>query len=302
MPSNKLLSAASAALLGFVVQNACCKIAYAKPKAGACAEAYEAAQELRKAAKLRRAEEMLLVCAEPSCGKFMHRECTQWLEQLHDEMPSVIFSAKDAAGTALSDVRVSLDGVLLTSALDGSAIAVDPGVRKFRFEAEGQPEVVREVTILPRQQERSIEVLIARKTKEPDAAELDSSSDVAASERPAAASNRSIAPYVVGGVGVLGMVGFGVLATLAKSEHEQLPKCLPDCEQAKIERVGTLYATANVSLGIGIVGLGTATVLFLTSSGSSEARTARPSRKAKLQAFDVRHTREGVYAELRGRF
>jgi hypothetical protein len=109
-------------------------------------------------------------------------------------------------------------------------------------------------------------------------------------------------PYVVGGIGVLGVVGFGVLGALAKNEHAELRKCSPDCSRAEVERVSTLYAVANISFGAGVVGLGTAAVLLLTSRDSSETSKSRSPRKTKLEAIDVRRTRGGVFAELRGRF
>jgi hypothetical protein len=302
MPANKLLIAATTCLLGFAVTFGSCKRAHAKPKGESCAGAYESAQELRKRAKLQRAQEMLLLCARESCGKFMHGECRVWLEQLQQEMPSVIVSAKDSSGAPLHDVQVSLDGMALTPAPNGAAVSLDPGLHEFRFNAEGHAEVLHEVDILPGQQNQPLEVRFAREEQHSvKGADTMPAREVAVDDS-ATGSSRSSVPYVVGGVGVLGVVGFGVFGALAKNEHAQLRQCSVDCSRAQVERVSTLYAVANVSFGVGVVGLGTAAVLLLTSRDSSEASRSRPSSQARLEAIDVRQTRGGAFAELRGSF
>jgi hypothetical protein len=304
MPGNKLVGSAIALLFGFAaVQGACCKRAHAKPKDDTCAAAYETAQEFRKAAKLLRAKEMLEVCARESCGKFIHRECTGWLEQLRHDLPSVILSVKDATGAPLEDVEVTIDGVLVTSALNGVAITIDPGLREFRFNAKGHAEMLQQVNILPGQQSRPIEVRVGEPADESRVTEPDlRHTDRAAKNDGAAGSSNSIAPYVIGGIGVLGLVGFGVLGTLGRNAHQELRQCFPECARANVDRVSTLYAAANVSLGVGVVGVGAATVLLLTSRSSSTTRSTGLSRSAKLRTIDVRQTRGGVFAELRGSF
>jgi hypothetical protein len=297
MPGNQLLRRAFAVLLGFVtIQGACCKRAHGKPKADGCATAYESAQELRKAGELLRAQEALEVCAQDSCGNFMHRECTVWLEQLQQELPSVILSAKDAEGAPLQNVEVSVDGVPLSSALNGAAIVVDPGLREFRFNVKGRVEISQRVNIREGEHERPIEVRFG-------AVAADSSPPDAAPEKILpAGSGRSPAPYVIGGIGVLGLAGFGVLGALAKNAQRELQQCLPECAPTHADGVSNLYAAANVSFGVGILGIGTATVLLLTSPGSAKAPASRRSQSTKLQAIDVRQTRGGVLAELRGSF
>lgn len=298
MAGNEFQARAFAVLLGFVtIQGVYCKPAHGKPKAEACAAAYEAAQELRKAAKLLSAQEALEACAQQSCGSFVRRECTVWLEQLQQDLPSVILSARDAAGAPLENVEVSLDGAPLTAALNGAAIALDPGLREFRFNIKGRVEISQRVNILEGQQNRPIEVRFGT-----PAAAAPNPADAPSEKTPPPGSGRSPAPYVIGGIGLLGVAGFGVLGALAKNAQREMQQCLPDCAPANADRVSTLYAAANVSLGVGILGIGTATVLLLTSQGSARTPERRPAQRRKLQAIDVRQTRGGVVAELRGNF
>jgi hypothetical protein len=159
------------------------------------------------------------------------------------------------------------------------------------------------LNILEGQQDVPVEVRLRERADQAAVTKADSRRAKAAPENDVVVgASSSNARYVIGGVGVLGFVGFAVLGTLGRNAQRELGACLPDCARADVERVSTLYATANVSLGVGIVGIGTATVLLLTSRGSSEARPTRPSASRKLHAVDVRQTRGGLFAELRGSF
>jgi hypothetical protein len=75
-------------------------------------------------------------------------------------------------------------------------------------------------------------------------------------------------PRVVGGatligVGVVGLAGFTWLGLSARSEEKDLQDCKP-CTQARIDSVHTRYVLANISLGVSVVALGSATWLLLT--------------------------------------
>ena len=313
MHRSKLLTSATAVLFA-VAFAAYCKRAQAQPKGDACADAYESAQEFRKASKLKSTEEMLSACAQKSCGKFLYHECSVWLKELRHDMPSVILSVSDdATGASVDDVQVSIDGAPLTSALNGKAIAVDPGLHEFRFNAKGHATVSQQVNIRKGHQERRLAIRLparSERSTSKDAPDRDTSdrdtSDQAAAEPRPRGSSKSSAPYVIGSVGLLGMVGFGVFGALAKSEHAEVRECLPTCPRAQLARVSTFYTTANISLGVGIVGLGTAAVLFLTSGGSAkkpkETRESKPSDKTRIAGIDVRRTDGGMFAELRGSF
>jgi hypothetical protein len=98
-----------------------------------CADAYEKAQTLRDGNQFVRAREQLRICARPACTRFIARDCTAWLVEIEPRIPSVVFFAKDAAGTDLSNVTVSMDGAVLTQQLDGHAIEVDAGKHTFTF-------------------------------------------------------------------------------------------------------------------------------------------------------------------------
>jgi hypothetical protein len=99
-----------------------------------CTAAYDQAQSLRDAHKLREAREQLRICSQSSCTAFIAKDCTQWLDEVERSLPTVVLSAKDGAGRDLLQVRVSVDGQPLVEALDGKAVAIDAGPHTFRFE------------------------------------------------------------------------------------------------------------------------------------------------------------------------
>jgi hypothetical protein len=74
--------------------------------------------------------------------------------------------------------------------------------------------------------------------------------------------------YVAGGLGVAGLVGFGVLGALNNSKFSSLESkcpndhCPPNLAD-DIDQGRTLQTFANVSLVVGIAGLGTSVTLFL---------------------------------------
>jgi hypothetical protein len=83
--------------------------------------------------------------------------------------------------------------------------------------------------------------------------------------------------YISGGVGLAGMAAFTIFGLVNNSTYSDLEAECPDrnCPErlADTAESGRTYQTlANVGLGVGIVGVGTAVVLLL-SGGSAEANT-----------------------------
>jgi hypothetical protein len=84
-----------------------------------------------------------------------------------------------------------------------------------------------------------------------------------------------LAAAVVGGVGAVGFAYFGLTA---RSADEGLDACTPHCEPSAVDAIKRDYVLANVSLGVGVVGALTASVLWLTSprvSGRPESASSR---------------------------
>jgi hypothetical protein len=68
-----------------------------------------------------------------------------------------------------------------------------------------------------------------------------------------------------------------------------------------VSHVKNLYLGANVSLGVGLVALGTATWLYLRSGGQKEA-VASQKKKSSGYAVGVAPVRAGALASVGGAF
>src|SRR5437762_1726433 len=118
-----------------------------------CVENHVKAQVLRTDAKLVQTREKLLACSR-SCPNVIQSDCTRWLEEVENLIPSLIVRAK--AGTNdIIDARLFIDDKLVATTLDGHEMSLDPGPHRVRLEsAEGQEQ--RDVLLVAGEQGRSV--------------------------------------------------------------------------------------------------------------------------------------------------
>src|SRR5687768_9589040 len=60
-----------------------------------CVAASEKAQQLRNANKLSEAREQLAICGRSECPKLVVQDCTEWMKELIQSLPSIVPGAKD---------------------------------------------------------------------------------------------------------------------------------------------------------------------------------------------------------------
>jgi hypothetical protein len=126
-----------------------------------CIAAFEAAQSLRADSKLTQAIPKFAVCARDVCPRSMQKACVDQAAEATALLPTVVLSATDASNSGVVDAKVSIDGVVVTTVLDGKAIPVDPGLHTFRFEKAGVAPVERRVAIKEGQKGQSVEAQLA---------------------------------------------------------------------------------------------------------------------------------------------
>lgn len=265
--------------------------ARAEPSKQACISAHSEGQASRKDGKLRAARAKFLLCSNEACPGVIRKDCTGWLGEVEASLPTLVFEVKGPSGRDTSDVRVYEDGELLREGLTGQAVAVDPGERVFRFEVEGAEP--REETVLVREGDKGRRVRISFAPGDEGG------------EGPAGkGSGAPAAAYVAGAVGLVGLASFTTFGLLGQSQKGELEeRCAPNCTDDEVSGVRTKFLVADVSLGVGVVGLGVAAYLFLSApkaSASLEARVKRASPRALR--FDLRPTARGGYATVGGRF
>jgi hypothetical protein len=170
-------------------------------------------------------------------------------------LPSVIVRARTADGRDVLDVRVLVDGVLRARALDGRALAIDPGPHVVRYERDGTASIDERVMIAESEQNRIVEV----RFPEPFAAP-----PVPAPERSRPAP---VGAIVATSVSVLALGGFAVLGLTGQGDYD---RCKPSgCSQSDRDSLETRQTVARVLLGTGVVAAIVAGVLFITHATSS---------------------------------
>jgi hypothetical protein len=261
--------------------------AFAEPAAKAdCASAYEKSQELRNAGKMRQSEGTLVKCADPTCPGFIQADCTQWLVEVQRDMPTVVIAARDERGSETEHVRVSIDGEVWLTEL------VKPIEQKVLVR-QGQKGRAIEVSFAPGGGDIPAESPYADfpREKEPP--------NVPPEPRPSGEFLRPYA-YVAGGVGLAGVVTFAVLGATGKSrENELRRRCVDQCDPGDVDSIRTKYVVADVALGVGIAGLGSAVALFLLSQPKHDTTTGmRRSRTV----FDVRPAPGSAVVTFSGAF
>jgi hypothetical protein len=294
-----------------------------------CAAAYEQAQVFRNAGQLAKAQDQLRVCVRDVCPDFVKVDCGQWLSDVKREMPSVVFVADDGSGRELSDVRVSVDGIVIQESLDGKALELDPGQHEVQF--VHQDRTLKQKLIV-RQGEKNrvvqVEFTSAVDTDHDgvlDAADACPAEAGTAGNRGCAAlaavepvaKTKSIDPRIIGaisawGVGALGFVGFAAWGSKGAQIGKQGAKecnsaggCTPD-ELARVRARELNYIVpANISVTVGGVGAATGVVLLILSQVDprpAAATSAVTGSKLSHLSFSATPTSHGASVNVSGRF
>jgi hypothetical protein len=245
--------------------------AAAEPTKDQCIDANETAQTLRKTAKLREAEQRLLVCVAPSCPGPVRDDCAQRLTEVRAAIPTIVFAVKDDADQDLTAVTVTMDGAAFVDKLDGTALPVDPGEHHFAFEAEGR--VKEEKTLLLRESEKDrherIVLVAAPAASTP---QLPETAPLAAESPPPKGQTQRIAGLAVGGAGGIAVVIGSVLGIVAKSTYDTAGsecKSVPDhCDPGAVSKDHTAHSQAAASTVFFLAGaalLGGGAALYFTA-------------------------------------
>lgn len=249
--------------------------------AGQCREAAESAQDLRKANKLREARAQLLVCAGKSCKEPIKSDCEKWLKEVDEITPSIIVRAVDASGKDVLGVRVTIDETAIE--LDGAPVQVDPGQRTIRARAKSGDVAEQKTLVAQGEKNRVIEI---RFTKE--LAQDGTSGDKTAkppkpppetdAKPPPAEGGSNVVPITLAAIGGVSLATFAYFQIAGHSSYGDLEngcaKTSAGCTDNDIDPVKTKFVAAGISLGIAVVALGAAAVVYFTSS--SKTASFRP--------------------------
>jgi hypothetical protein len=237
----------------------------------ACLAAAASGQNLRDAHELVEARDQFRLCAAAGCPAIVQSDCAGWIEAVEKVLPTVVLSAKNAAGADLFEVTVSLDGKPLAARLDGQAIPIDPGPHAFHFEAAGGT-ADQKILVKEGAQSQPVTAIIAA-----TAAASPTPPQPAASPTPPqpvrdGSGQRTIA-LVTGGVGIAGIAAGSVLGVMASSSWNRAQnECgSPDrCPQpgqgvSDERRASSLATGSTIAFVLGGAAVATGAVLFFTA-------------------------------------
>lgn len=246
----------------------------------ACFKAHENGQILRKKGKLRAARAEFVRCSQTSCPSGPSKDCAGWGLELHEAMPTVIFSGQ-VGGKDVGDVKVSVDGEILAERLDGKAIEMDPGEHLFRFEHKGQVATKKQIIFQAKRNQMVLVSFSGPTTEGPSSGATAPGPSFSTSLSPVGMPPLRIAGYGSAALGVVGLVaGFWFLSDYKTKRQEAQNLRESDTSNTsnddenmngKANVSGTLSAVSFVAGGGFLIG-GVAMVMY--SYGESK-RTSR---------------------------
>jgi hypothetical protein len=215
--------------------------------------------------------ELALRDAEAVGGDFRD-EVTQKVESLRARIPKIVVVRGAGAEAAI----IELDGVALGAASIGAELPVDPGPHAVTARAPGFSPF--EATVDAAEGAKAnVEVELARMpSPEPAPAPQPPPAD------PQTARRSRALPYAIGAAGAASLLASGIFLILQNNKVGELDdvcgpsrnQC-PESSRSTYDSAKTYNTLSRVTLGIGLVAIGTAVTLIVTEPRPKPAASAR---------------------------
>ncbi len=214
------------------------------PNEDVCFDAAVAGQKARKSGVLPKARADFLRCAQAACPAVVTARCTGWVAEVDAAMPSIVVAPQDDRGRDATLGTVIVDGTSHPESFAGQPITLTPGAHTVRFEVQGRAPVEQAIVVREYEKNRRVPMrLLPLAAKTP------------------------IAPFVLGGIGVLSGLAFGGFA-IAGAVDRSSSHCDTGCASTAYSRVSAELVTADVTLGVAVVFLTIAVVDYFVVRGA----------------------------------
>jgi hypothetical protein len=256
-----------------------------------CLTQHEQSQVFKQASKLKAAREALLTCSRDVCPSFIRADCVEWLGQLDRSIPSVVPTAKVNKKDE-TNVRVTVDGQLAATRLDGKPIELDPGVHTFRFELAPWPPVEQQVLVAEGEKNRTVSVQFGNQSE-----------DGKESDVPMYRPFPTI-DYVLGGTAVVGIGLFAAFGSMGMSGKKDLQNtCAPFCSTTDVNsKVKSKFLIADIGLGVAVASTVLGVILYATrpsypiAPGAEEPK--KPGASKPKASFGIEPMRSGAFLSV----
>ena len=215
-----------------------------------CFDAAVAGQKARKNGELAKAREEFLRCAHAACPAEVTSRCTGWVAEVDAAMPSVLVAPQDERGRDLTRGVLRVDGQPRSEAFRGEPIVLEPGAHVVRFEIAGRAPVEQQIVVREYEKNRHVSLRLAPLPQ-----------------------RTSVAPFVLGGIGVAAGLAFGGFA-IGGAVDRNSSHCDTGCPSAAYNRVNTEFIVADVALGAAALFVGIAIIDWIVTRPSSRTRAS----------------------------
>jgi hypothetical protein len=251
-------------------------VADVRAEKAACFDAAEQGQLFRYNGDLVGARERLMACATTECPVAVAHDCTKWLGEVIEALPSLAIHAKDSRGHDVIGAAVLIDGRRVAVQLGGVAVAINPGAHRIRLETPAGVTYEEKILLVEGQKDRVLDATF------PVDLNLDGTRAKAPPVQPEVARGGHTVDAVAlafAAVGVSGIALATYFELAGQSEYRALEKgcglsgtCYPSAIDSS---KGKLYYGAPITFGVGLLSMGTAaTVFFLGHHPPSPAASA----------------------------
>jgi hypothetical protein len=194
-------------------------------------------------------------------AKPLLKDCEQQRDAAAAHVGSIVVGA---SGTVPSGVRAEVDGH--DAPYDGRAIDVDPGPHHVRLAAEKKTTLEQDVIVGEGEKLKKV-VFDVGVWSEAPAPVLP--------VKPTETRSTSAVPFVIGGIGLVALGTFGVLAGIGQATYDDCQS--HGCGAGTLDGLRVERVVAWTALGIGVVAVGTAAVLFFTGKSKHQAAFIQPA-------------------------